>query len=194
MNAANQIDLTTPVNSGPIDIRQLQAPLRARYESNAEAALITDRAKTSSTQVPAEQPLYGMLEFSDPSRTQFPIALHSGVGGRSDLPVPGDILCAAIASCLDTTIRVITNFLNIRLKELSVDVQGDADLRGTLKMCKDTPVAFCDIRIHALMVPEGDVASETMDAILTAAEASCVVLQTLRNPPKIQLTHSFTAK
>jgi hypothetical protein len=34
---------------------------------------------------------------------------HTAVGGESDYPVPGELLCAAVASCLDSTIRTIAN-------------------------------------------------------------------------------------
>lgn len=175
------------------DMRALQAPLRADYERHPEHATVTDYARTCSRQIPADQPLYGMLTFKDPANTQFPIALHTGVGGRGELPVPGDILCAAVASCLDSTIRVIANFLSVSISELTVEVEADADLRGTLRMSNDVPVAFSDLRIYVTMIPRGDVPPDTITAILNAAEASCVVLQTLRNPPRISVSHQSNA-
>ena len=47
-----------------------------------------------------------------------------GGGGLGDLPVPGDILCAALASCTDSTIRVVANMFGIELLELAVDVHA----------------------------------------------------------------------
>lgn len=170
-----------------VDIKVLQAPLRARYANAPLSAMVTDRAMTRSGNVDANQPLYGEIEFADPNHTRLPISLHHGVGGKSDLPVPGDVFCAAIASCLDSTIRVIANMMGLRLKRLEVDVEGDADLRGALRMDANVPTAFQQIRLAVNIVPENTVPKEQLDAILAAAEQSCVILQTLQNPPTIEI-------
>jgi uncharacterized OsmC-like protein len=185
MNATVQTKMS---HSEVVDMRLRQAPLRESYELDPRTAVVIDQARSCSKSIPATQPLYGTVVFDDPANTQLQVALHHGVGGDSDLPVPGDILCAAVASCLDSTIRVIANFLGIALRELSVKVESEVDLRGTLRMDKDVSVAFGAIRVEVTMIPEGDVDEATLTAVLTAAEQSCVVLQTLRNPPHISVT------
>lgn len=168
-----------------VDIKALQLPLRETYARLPSAAQITDHARTRCDTVPANQPLYGTVEFGDPNRTRLPIALHEGVGGRSDQPVPGELLCGAVASCLDSTIRVIANMFGVSIRTLEVEVSADVDLRGTLRMDPLVPVAFQSLRVDANIVPEGDVPSAHLDAILAAAEQSCVVLQSLRQSPEI---------
>ncbi len=182
--------LATTEKPATTDMKQRQAPLRETYVRTPEAAVVTDHARSVSDQIPATQPLAGEIEFADPSRTRLRIALHKGVGGTSDGPVPGDILCAAIASCLDSTIRVIANMLGVQLASLEVAVEADVDLRGTLKMNTDVPVGFSDIRIAVRMEPAHNVPAQTLDAILAAAEQSCVVMQTLRHAPRIELSRT----
>lgn len=171
-----------------VDMKTRQAPLRETYMRLPSAAQITDHARTCSDTVSAGEPLYAEVEFADPGRTRLPISLHQGVGGKSDLPVPGELFSAAIASCLDSSIRVIANMLGIKLKALEVSVESGVDLRGTLKMDPAVPVAFQTVKIEAKIVPEGDVPAAHLDAILAAAEQSCVVLQTVRANPEISLT------
>lgn len=180
--------LTTTEKPITTDMKQRQAPLRERYTQAPAAAVVTDHARSSRETVPTADPLRGEIVFSDPANTRLPVALHAGVGGTSAGPVPGDILCAAIASCLDSTIRVIANMLGVSLAELEVAVEADVDLRGTLKMNPEVPVGFSDIRLAVRMEPVGPVPAPTMDAILAAAEQSCVVMQTLRRCPQIEVT------
>lgn len=168
-----------------VNMKLRQAPLRAAYLETPDKALIVDHARTRSDLTPATNPLYGAIECGDPGRTVLEIALHEGVGGRSDLPVPGELFSAAIAGCLDSVIRVVANFLGIRLSELEVSVRCEVDLRGTLKMAPEAPVGFKSILIEAHMVAEGDVPEAHLDMILNAAEESCVVLQSIRTAPEI---------
>ena len=174
----------------PVQMRPRQAELKEGYEASPSSAMVTDHARSFSTRIPAVQPLYGSLEIGTRNAIIEDIALHKGVGGLSDKPVPGDILCGAIAGCLDSVIRVIANHLGIELTELEVCVEADVDLRGTLMMDQAVPVGFQTIRVDVRMEPSGDVPDATLSAILMAAERCCVVVQTLRNPPKIEISRS----
>ena len=171
-----------------VDMKARQMPLREHYVCTPFAALISDHATTRCDTVRPGQPLYGEVEFGDPGATRLPISLHKGVGGQSDLPVPGELLSAAVASCLDSTIRVIANMFGLELQTLEVHVDAKVDLRGTLRMDPDVSVAFQDIDISVNIVPVQDVPEAHLEAIVAAAEQSCVVLQTLRNPPEISLS------
>jgi len=180
--------LATTEKPAAIDMKLRQAPIRQTYAQTPEAAVVTDHARSVSDSVQATEPLAGEIAFDDPTGARLKVALHKGVGGTGEGPVPGDILCAAIASCLDSTIRVIANMLGVKLARLEVAVESDVDLRGTLRMDPGVPVGFSDIRVTVAMEPAGDTPPATLDAILTAAEQSCVVMQTLRRAPTIQLT------
>jgi uncharacterized OsmC-like protein len=117
-----------------------------------------------------------------------PVGIHTAVGGECDYPNPGDILCGAIAACLDSTIRVVANRVGVRLKELSVEVNGMVDVRGTLRVDRKVPVGFQKFEIDVSIKAAGLVPKMILNKIVKGAESSCVVLQTLRNPPEISLT------
>lgn len=176
--------LTQPTT---VDMKSRQAPLRERYTEMPSAALISDHATTRCDRVRPDQPLYAEVEFGDINCTRLPISLHQGVGGQSDLPVPGELFCAAIASCLDSTIRVIANMFGLAIETLEVHVEADVDLRGTLRMDPNVKTAFQRINIAVNLVPVNEVPKDHIDAIIAAAEHSCVVLQSLRTPPRISV-------
>lgn len=170
-----------------VDMKGRQAPLRESYIRQPAAAQITDHATTRCDRIRPEDPLYTEVEFGDVNRSRLPVSLHKGVGGLSDLPVPGELFSAAIAGCLDSTIRVIANMFGLQIETLEVNVEADVDLRGTLRIDPKVQTAFQDIRVTVNLVPVTNVPKPHLDAIIAAAEQSCVVLQTLRTPPRISI-------
>jgi uncharacterized OsmC-like protein len=66
-----------------------------------------------------------------------------------------------------------------------VTVEGDLDLRGTLGISKEVPVGFEEIRIHFNVVAPGATA-EQLKGLLEKTEQYCVVMQTFKQPPRIQ--------
>ena len=171
-------------------VGERQSPLRARYTDDPKQAWIVDGAQTSSNAVPAGQPLHSRVTFGTGRPVDLPVGVHSAVGGESDDPVPGEILAAAIASCLDTAVRMIANLMSIELTHLDVVVDLGVDVRGTLQMNRKVPVGFQNIDVHVRMTGADDVDEAKLDRLLKAAERSCVVLQTLRHPPTVSVTRN----
>ena len=64
------------------------------------------------------------------------------VGGFDDLPNPGHLLCAALAACMDSAVRMIADRLGVRIERLEVEVNGDADVRGSLAMSRSVRPGF----------------------------------------------------
>jgi uncharacterized OsmC-like protein len=117
-----------------------------------------------------------------------PIGVHEAVGGLHDAPTPGDMLCAALAACQDSSIRMVANVLGVEIESLEVEVDGDVDVRGTLGMDESVPVGFINLRcdVH-LKVAEGTDARK-LKKLIVAAERCCVIQQTLAKPPVVETT------
>jgi uncharacterized OsmC-like protein len=177
--------------NGSQTMRTRQEPLTQMYAKQPEHAWITDHAATRSTNVPASTALY--TEVLPGSGPAYPIGVHKAVGGESDFPTPGDILCAAMASCLDSCIRIIASRLGVKLTALRVDVEANIDVRGTLRVDDAIPVGFQNITMRVDIAAEDQVTDQMLDIILTAAEYSCVVVQTLRNAPEITIERVGTS-
>ena len=108
------------------------------------------------------------------------VGTHRGVGGLHDAPNPGELLCTSLAACQDSTVRMVADLLGVRLTTLTVEVEGDVNLHGTLAVERSVRVGFQTMRSRTdLGVPPGT-PPRAVELLIAAAERSCVVLDTLR--------------
>jgi uncharacterized OsmC-like protein len=96
------------------------------------------------------------------------------------------MLCAALAACLDSSLRMLAEHLGIALEFLAVQVDAEVDVRGCLLVARSVPVGFQRMRCGVQLRPAGEVDDDKLQMLLAAAEASCVVLQTLRNGVSVE--------
>jgi len=75
--------------------------------------------------------------------------------------------------------------MGIPIEGIDVTVEGDLDLQGTLGISKDVPVGFESIRI-AFDIRAPQATEEQLRALQAKTEQYCVVMQTLKSPPKIE--------
>jgi uncharacterized OsmC-like protein len=172
-------------------VHALQKPLKAKYKQDPAAARVTDHARTSGAV--AADPFHSRVEPMDGCGVVIPVGVHAAVGGPHDAPTPGDILCAALAACQDSALRMVANLLGVELLELEVKVTAAADVRGAMAMDPEVPVGFqaisCDVRLKA----KDGTAPELLHKLCVAAERCCVVQQTLKSPPVVQTSFSVQA-
>jgi uncharacterized OsmC-like protein len=166
-----------------------QVPLRQRYKGDPTTALITDRAQAVGKI--ADDPFHSIVMPMPRSGITVPIGVHSALGGLHDAPTPGDMLCAALAACQDSTVRMVANLLGIALESLVVEVTGDVDVRGTLLMDPQVPVGFqgmhCKVRLSAAKGTN----PRLLEKLHAASQQSCVVLQTLLHSPRVETMFDF---
>lgn len=165
------------------ELRSRQRSLMGRYRGEPAAARIRDHARTRAENAPGDgalDPLHTWVEVGSGHAVSLPVAVHSAVGGLSDLPVPGDILCAALASCTDSSLRVVANALAVELRALSVEVTGEVDVRGALYVDPEVPVGFQRFHVKVFLRAAPGTDEGRLERMLASAEHSCVVLQTLR--------------
>jgi len=170
--------------NGGIDVRSRQDPLRKHYKVSPEDARITDRAITTGGT--GLDPFHGkVVPGSEDYGIVWPFGIHRAVGGDHDLPNPGDILSAALAACLDSTIRLIAARMGVYLTSLSVEVAADVDVRGCLLVDREVPVGFQEMRCHVALEATNGTDPQLVQMLLAASENNCVVLQTLRSGVRI---------
>ncbi len=164
-------------------MRDRQRPLVKLYRETPQAAWVTDRAATHSD---VSDPLHGSVTLN--GQRTLPFSLHTAVGGQSDEPVPGDLLCGALASCLDSTLRVVAQRMGVELARVEISAQAEVDVRGTLMVSPDVPVAFQRMSVHAVVAAANESDAESIPGLLQFAETACVVLQTLRRALPVTVT------
>ena len=161
-----------------------QKPLKAGYKASPAQAVVTDHARSCGQSL--SDPFRSAVEPMDGCGVVVPIGTHAAVGGPHDAPTPGDMLCAALAACQDSAVRMVANLLGVELTRLEVRVTATADVRGAMAMDPNVPVGFqaitCDINYAA---KEGT-APDLLQKLEAAAERCCVVQQTLKAPPRVQ--------
>jgi uncharacterized OsmC-like protein len=157
-------------------LRELQAPLKAKYRESPQAALITLKAEGA---LDGE----GIACRVETGRALVAAGLHPATGGSGLEACSGDMLLEALVACAGVTLKAVATALDIRLKGGRVKAEGDLDFRGTLGVERAAPVGFAAIRLHFELDTEEP--PERIDTLLKLTERYCVVLQTLRNAPAI---------
>jgi len=154
-------------------LKDLQAPLKARYREDPAAALVTLTAD-------------GELDGTGVAcrvRTATALAeagLHPATGGDGTQLCSGDMLLEALVACAGVTLRAVATSLGLAVGG-TVHAEGDLDFRGTLGVDKEAPVGFREIRLTFDL--DTTAGPEDLDRLVRLTERYCVVLQTLRSSP-----------
>lgn len=148
--------------------------------------MVTDQAVTGGAD--PNDPFHSQVMPFQEGGVSVPFGVHRAVGGPYDAPCPGDLLCAALAACQDSSIRMVANRMGIELIALQVQVKATVDVRGALGMQKDVPVGFQSITSDVHLKAKEGTSQEMLEQLRIAVERCCVVGQTLMTPPPIQTT------
>jgi uncharacterized OsmC-like protein len=161
------------------ELRAMQTPIKERYRADPKAALITLRAK-------------GTLDNAnitcniETGRAITAAGLHPATGGSGLELCSGDMLLQALVACAGVTLKAVATAVDVPLKTGTVAAEGDLDFRGTLGVAKEAPVGFAQIRLHFEI--DTDAPQEKLDQLLKLTERYCVVYQTIRNGPPVNIS------
>jgi uncharacterized OsmC-like protein len=167
------------------ELRQMQAPLKARYKDDPDAAVVTLRASGEI----GDESLTCKVETG---RALVEAGLHPATGGNGLSACSGDMLLEALVACAGVTLKAVATALGIEVRRGTVRAEGDLDFRGTLGVAKDAPVGFRDIRLSFEL--DTDAGEEQLASLMKLTERYCVIYQTLRSPPAIAVSHQLSAK
>lgn len=163
------------------ELRDLQAPLKARYREDPAAAVVTLRAEGALGE--------GITCSVETGRALAVAGLHPATGGDGTALCSGDMLLEALAACAGVTLRSVATALEIDIAGGTVLAEGDLDFRGTLAVDREARVGFREIRLSFEL--ETDASAESLATLLRLTERYCVVLQTLATPPVLSASHSL---
>lgn len=167
-----------------------QAPLVAAYREKAEQAVSFKCART--VQTAQTDPFHGSVTLEGYPAVRWDYGIDAKIGGLDDLPNPGHLLCAALAGCMDSTIRMLADHAGARIETLEVEVNGDVDVRGCLVVDRSVRMGFrqmhCDVRLEL----DPNTPPRIADAVIKQAERLCVTLDTLRNGTSVTVTRHLT--
>jgi uncharacterized OsmC-like protein len=164
-------------------LRAMQAPIKDRYKTDPDAAMITLKA-------------HGTLDDTniackvETGRALAVAGLHPATGGSGLELCSGDMLLEALVACAGVTLKAVATAIDVPLKSGAVSAEGDLDFRGTLGVTKDAPVGFAQIRLRFDV--ETDAPQEKLDQLLKLTERYCVVYQTIKSGPPVEVSLART--
>jgi uncharacterized OsmC-like protein len=159
-------------------LRAMQAPIKERYKTDPNAAVITLKAKGTldDTNIACKV---------ETGRALAVAGLHPATGGSGLELCSGDMLLEALVACAGVTVKAVATALEIPLKSGQVSAEGDLDFRGTLGVAKDAPVGFAQIRLKFDL--DTDAPQDKLDQLLKLTERYCVVYQTIKSGPPVEV-------
>lgn len=162
------------------ELRALQAPLKERYHESPEAALVTLRAQGGVGE--------GVTCRVETGRALVEAGLHPATGGSGEAACSGDMLLEALVACAGVTLQAVATGIGVELRDARVTAEGELDFRGTLGVSREAPVGFQRIRLRFEL--DTDASGEQLDTLMRLTERFCVVYQTLRSPPEIEVSRA----
>src|ERR1700729_4131462 len=163
------------------ELRATQAPIKEKYKSDPKAAFITLKAKGSIDNE-------GIACKVETGRALAVAGLHPATGGSGLELCSGDMLLEALVACAGVTLKAVATAIDVPLKSGAVSAEGDLDFRGTLGVAKDAPVGFAQIRLRFDV--DTDASQEKLDQLLKLTERYCVVYQTIKSGPPVEVSLS----
>jgi uncharacterized OsmC-like protein len=88
------------------------------------------------------------------------------------------------------TLSAVATAIDITLQDAVIRAEGDLDFRGTLGVSREVPVGFQCIRLFLDLVT--DAPADQVAKLIALTERYCVVYQTLRTVPQINVTYRET--
>jgi uncharacterized OsmC-like protein len=159
-------------------LRALQAPIKERYKTDPKAAVITLKAKGSLDDTSISCKV-------ETGRALAVAGLHPATGGSGLELCSGDMLLEALVACAGVTLKAVATAIDLPLRAGTVSAEGDLDFRGTLGVAKEAPVGFAQIRLRFEL--DTDAPQEKLDQLLKLTERYCVVYQTIRSGPPVEI-------
>lgn len=156
-----------------------QDPLRPIYREDPTKALSYKEVRT--LYAGDTDAVHGRVVPTGFPEVAWDYGIDDKVGGFDDLPNPGHMLCAALAACMDSTVRMIADRLGVRIERLEVEVNGDADVRGCLAISRSVRPGFRQMKCKLTLVLDPSVDPQAGAMLVAQAEKLCVTLDTLRN-------------
>ena len=164
------------------ELKATQAPLKEKYRETPAAAAVTLKAEGRLGD--------GVTCGVETGRALVEAGLHPATGGSGLSACSGDMLLQALVACAGVTLGAVATALGLPLRDARVLAEGDLDFRGTLGVAKDAPVGFRALRLKFEV--DGDLSEEQRATLIKLTERYCVVYQTLRQPPKIEVESTFS--
>ena len=158
-------------------LREMIAATQEQYRRKPTAALATFQTRS---------------ELVDGFRSDVTIRDHGVVvdepeqlGGGDAGPNPIELLLAALGACQEITYKAYATAMGIELDRVSVELEGDIDLRGFFGVDESVRAGYQTIKgtVHI----ESTATPAALERLKAAVDAHCPVLDMLSKPVPVTL-------
>jgi uncharacterized OsmC-like protein len=160
------------------ELRAIQAPIKQLYRDDPDAARVPARAEGSLD--PND-----IAVVVDAWHGKVTAGLHKAGGGSGELACSADMLLEALVGCAGVTLRAVATAMGVTIRGGKVIAEGIWDARGTLGVDRAAPVGLTEITVTFDVDCDADRAK--LERMIQTTERYCVILQTLKAPPKIAM-------
>lgn len=157
-------------------LRALQAPLKARYREEPEAARVVYQATGEVSFAKLQCDVHTAAGWVQ-------AGLHPAAGGDGGQACSADMLLQALVACSGVTLAAVATAMSLPLKSAAVKAEAELDFRGTLAVDRAVDVGLSSLRIEFLI--DSTAEDELLSKLVALTERYCVVLQTLVQPPGV---------
>ena len=159
-------------------LKQIISETQAAFAEDAEKAQATFRSESS-----LQEGLQSRVVMRDHTIT---VDEPEALGGADTGPNPVELILGALGSCQEITYRAYATALGIPLETVSVELDGDIDLRGFFAVDPEVRAGYQRIKGKVTLVSSADEAS--LHKLRDAVNAHCPVLDILTNPVPVELS------
>jgi uncharacterized OsmC-like protein len=160
------------------ELRAVQAPIKQRYRDDPNSARVPARAEGSLD--PND-----IAIVVDSWHGKVTAGLHKAGGGTGELACSADMLLEALVGCAGVTLRAVATAMGVTIRGGKVIAEGVWDARGTLGVDRAAPVGLTEISVTFDVDCDADRAK--LERMIQTTERYCVILQTLKSPPKVAM-------
>jgi uncharacterized OsmC-like protein len=147
------------------------------WTASPEKAIVTIKAQSKVAGITGARPtqMGDYIIISDSA---------AGLAGHSLGPTSPEMLLGALASCLVHTYLIQATLQQIPLDDIHIEISGTLDYKGVVGMIVGTIPAMQDIQYQAHI--ESPAPAEIIAQLHSTVEASCPVLNTIRQPTRVE--------
>lgn len=107
------------------------------------------------------------------------------LGGTDQAPNPVEYALAALATCQEITYRLHADALGIPLRDVSVELEGELDMRGFFGAAKDVRPGF--LRVSGSVSFDSSASKEDLARLKAVVDAHCPVLDLFNNATPVEI-------
>lgn len=162
-------------------LRSKQAPLKQQYRESPGTAVVRAYA---AGRLDVDQIACVVSSWHGETTA----GLHAATGGLGALACSADLLLEALVACAGVTLSAVATSLGVAVRGGRVVAEGTWDARGTLGVDKSAAVGLTNITLRFEL--DSPASNAELERLVGMTERYCVILQTLRSPPRLAIERS----